>query len=233
MSHVIGLPPIVRHARPELRARVAPEVLAGRRISALAITEPSAGSDVASIQTTAQRRGDHYLVNGSKTFITSGMRADFYTVAVRTGGPGHGGISLLVVERGTPGFSQTPLEKMGWWCSDTATLYFEDCRVPAENLLGRENEGFRYVMENFNSERIYMAAGCNGFSLACLEEAVAYARERKTFGTPLVEKQVLRQTRTSLSPNATLGSTALSIPLPSLVKRNRPDAVRSCARSSS
>ena len=192
MSHVIGLPPIVRHARPELRARVAPEVLAGRRISALAITEPSAGSDVASIQTTAQRRGDHYLVNGSKTFITSGMRADFYTVAVRTGGPGHGGISLLVVERGTPGFSQTPLEKMGWWCSDTATLYFEDCRVPAENLLGRENEGFRYVMENFNSERIYMAAGCNGFSLACLEEAVAYARERKTFGTPLVEKQALR-----------------------------------------
>jgi len=193
MSHNIGTPPIVRAAQPHIRERVVPGILAGEKISALAITEPGGGSDVAALRTRAVRDGDDYVLNGSKTFITSGMRADYYTVAVRTGEEGHRGISLILVERDRPGFSRTPLEKkMGWWCSDTATLYFDDCRVPAENLLGEENEGSRLIMQNFNHERLFMAAGCNGFSQACLDEAAAYARERRTFGRPLIEHQVIR-----------------------------------------
>ncbi|WP_142810776.1 acyl-CoA dehydrogenase family protein [Tepidiphilus olei] len=193
LSHTIGTPPIVRGGSPELKARVLPGILSGEKISALAITEPSGGSDVANLRTRAVRDGDHYVVNGSKTFITSGMRADYYTVAVRTGGPGRDGISLLLIERDRPGFSRTALErKMGWWASDTATLYFEDCRVPVGNLLGEENRGFRLIMENFNQERIFLAAGCNGFSRVCYEEALNYARQRHTFGRPLAEHQVVR-----------------------------------------
>src|SRR6266851_1712890 len=165
---------------------------ARRKISALAITEPGAGSDVANLQTRARREGGHYVVNGSKTFITSGMRADYYTVAVRTGAPGKGGISLLVIERDTPGFTRSPLKKMGWWASDTATLYFDDCRVPVGHLLGEENQGFTLIMRNFNRERLGMAAGCAGYAQVCLDEAVAYARERETFGRKLIEHQVIR-----------------------------------------
>lgn len=192
-SHTIGAPPIARAARPEIKARVLPEILSGEKISALAITEPGGGSDVAAISTTARRDGDHYVINGSKIFITSGMRADYYTVAVRTGEAGHGGLSMLLVERDTPGFSRTPLErKMGWWCSDTAALYFDDCRVPVENLLGEENRGSKLIMQNFNSERISLAAGAIGFARTCLDEAIAYAQERKTFGKRLIEHQVIR-----------------------------------------
>ncbi len=191
-SHTIGAPPIAFAGSDELKRRVLPEILSGRKISALAITEPSGGSDVASLKTTARRHGDYYIVNGSKTFITSGMRADYYTVAVRTGGPGRGGVSLLVIERDTPGFTRTPLKKMGWWASDTATLYFDDCRVPAGNLLGEENQGFRLIMRNFNRERLGMAAGCTGYARVCLDEAAAYARERQTFGKRLIEHQVIR-----------------------------------------
>jgi acyl-CoA dehydrogenase len=132
------------------------------------------------------------VVNGSKTFITSGLRADYYTVAVRTGGEGAGGISLLLVERGAPGFSATPLEKMGWWASDTATLYFDDCEVPAENLIGDEGAGFFGLMLNFNNERFALAAGAYAFSVVCLDEALAWARERVTFGRPLITRQVIR-----------------------------------------
>jgi acyl-CoA dehydrogenase len=191
-SHTIGAPPIAFAGSLELKRRVLPEILSGRKISALAITEPSGGSDVANLLTTARRHGDHYVVNGTKTFITSGMRADYYTVAVRTGGPGRGGVSLLVIERDTPGFTRTSLKKMGWWASDTATLYFDDCRVPAGNLLGEENQGFRLIMRNFNRERLGMAAGCTGYARVCLDEATAYARERRTFGQPLIEHQVIR-----------------------------------------
>lgn len=192
MSHTIGSPPVAVAGSPELKARVLPDVLAGRKIAALAITEPSGGSDVASLRTTARRDGDYYVLNGEKTFITSGMRADFITVAVRTGGPGRSGVSLILVEADTPGFSRTPLKKMGWWASDTATLHFDDCRVPAGNLLGEENNGFALIMRNFNRERLGMAAGCIGAARTCLEETVNYARERHTFGKPLSEHQVIR-----------------------------------------
>lgn len=193
MSHSIGAPPIARAGREELKARVLPQILAGEKISALAVTEPSGGSDVASLRTTARREGDHYVVNGTKTFITSGMRADYVTVAVRTGDEGLAGISLLLIERDTPGFSRTPLDrKMGWWCSDTATLYFDNCRVPAGNLLGEENGGFLLIMQNFNHERLGLAASCNGYAQVCLDEAADYARSRRTFGKPLIAHQVIR-----------------------------------------
>jgi acyl-CoA dehydrogenase len=192
MSHTIGSPPIARAARPHVKARVLPDVLSGRKISALAITEPGGGSDVANLRTRARRDGDHYVVSGEKTFITSGMRADYLTVAVRTGGEGAGGVSLLLIEGDTPGLSRTKLKKMGWWASDTATLFFDDCRVPADNLIGEEGQGFKLIMHNFNSERMGMAAGCIGFARVCVEDAIAYAKERKTFGKPLAQHQVIR-----------------------------------------
>ncbi len=191
-SFYISQPPILKLGSDELKARILPETISGRKIGALAITEPGAGSDVASLTTTAVRQGDEYVVNGSKTFITSGMRADYYTVAVRTGGPGMGGVSLLVIERDRPGFTRTPLKKMGWWCSDTATLYFEDCRVPVGNRLGAENQGFRAIVSNFNYERLDMVAISTASAQLCYEEALAYARERKTFGKRLADHQVIR-----------------------------------------
>jgi acyl-CoA dehydrogenase len=192
MSHTIGSPPIARAARPAIKARVLPEVLSGRKISALAITEAGGGSDVANLVTRARRDGDHYVVSGEKTFITSGMRADYLTVAVRTGGDGAGGVSLLLIEGNTPGLSRTQLKKMGWWASDTATLHFDDCRVRCENLIGEEGQGFKLIMQNFNSERMGMAAGCTAFARVCVEEAIAYAKERKTFGKPIAQHQVIR-----------------------------------------
>ncbi|WP_315781335.1 acyl-CoA dehydrogenase family protein [Bradyrhizobium sp. SZCCHNPS1003] len=192
MSHTIGAPPIARAAQPQVRARVLPEILAGRKISALAITEPSGGSDVANLRTKAVRDGDHYVVSGEKTFITSGMRADYITVAVRTGGPGPAGVSLLLVPGDTPGLTRTKLDKMGWWASDTATLHFDGCRVPVENLIGEEGQGFKLIMHNFNSERMGMAASCTAYARVCLDDAIAYAKERQTFGKPLAQHQVIR-----------------------------------------
>jgi acyl-CoA dehydrogenase len=191
-SHGIGAPPIARVGCAALKARVLPGILAGEKISALAITEPSGGSDVARLRTTARREGAQYVVNGEKAFITSGLRADYFTVAVRTGGPGASGVSLLLIERERPGFSRTPLKKMGWWCSDTALLRFEDCRVPLDNLIGEENTGFRTIMLNFNAERLGMAAMAVGFAQVCLEEALDWARTRQTFGQTLLGHQVVR-----------------------------------------
>lgn len=192
MSHTIGCPPIAKLGSPYLQKKVLPGVLSGEKISALAITEPGGGSDVANLKTTAKRDGNDYIVRGEKTFITSGMRADYYTVAVRTGDPGMGGISLLLIERDRAGFSRTPLRKMGWWASDTATLHFDDCRVPAENLIGSENAGFRGIMLNFNDERLGLAASSIGFARVAYEDALDYARQRETFGKHLIRHQVIR-----------------------------------------
>ncbi|HBP6093833.1 TPA: acyl-CoA dehydrogenase [Pseudomonas aeruginosa] len=189
----IGLPPVVKWARPEVRERVVPAVLRGEKIMALAVTEPSGGSDVANLKTRAVRDGDHYRVSGSKTFITSGVRADYYTVAVRAGGEGFAGISLLLVEKGTAGFSVgRKLKKMGWWASDTAELFFDDCRVPAENLIGVENAGFACIMANFQSERLALAVMANMTAQLALEESLRWAREREAFGKPIGKFQVLR-----------------------------------------
>ena len=191
-SHSIGAPPIARAGSAALKARVLPEIISGKRISALAITEPSGGSDVADLRTSARRDGEFYVVNGEKTFITSGMRADYITTAVRTGGPGAGGVSLLLIEGATPGLSRTALKKMGWWASDTATLHFDNCRVPVGNLLGVEGGGFKLIMHNFNDERLTMAAGATAAAHVCLDEATQYAKERHTFGKPLAQHQVIR-----------------------------------------
>lgn len=192
MVHGIGLPPIIAIGSEEMKERIAPDVLAGKKRISLAITEPSGGSDVASLKTRARRDGDKFIVNGSKMFITGGMRADYFTVAVRTGGPGMGGISLLLIEADRAGVSRTKLEKMGWWASDTAAVYFQDVEVPAENLIGGENQGFIGIMLNFNGERLGMASGANASARTCLVEAAAWAQQRETFGKRLADHQVIR-----------------------------------------
>ncbi|MEJ5057955.1 MULTISPECIES: acyl-CoA dehydrogenase family protein [unclassified Pseudomonas] len=189
----IGLPPILKWATPDVRDRVVPQVLSGEKISALAITEPGGGSDVANLQTRAVRDGDFYRVSGSKTFITSGVRADYYTVAVRTGEPGFAGISLLMIEKGTPGFTVgRQLKKMGWWASDTAELFFDDCRVPVGNLIGSENMGFACIMGNFQSERLALALMANMTAQLALEESLKWARQREAFGKPIGKFQVIK-----------------------------------------
>jgi acyl-CoA dehydrogenase len=189
----IALPPIWRAGSPELRARICPGVLAGESIMALAITEPSGGSDVSNLRTRAVRDGDHYVVNGAKTFITSGVRADHVTVAVRTGGAGFGGVSLLVIDKGTPGFTVGKnLQKMGWWASDTAELFFDDCRVHESNLVGPENMGFPLIMMNFQAERLSLAVMAYMTAQMALEACLDYVKTRETFGKPLSKHQVIR-----------------------------------------
>src|SRR6185369_14580216 len=167
--------------------------LAGEKIGALAITEPGGGSDVGHLTTTAIKDGDHYIVNGAKTYITSGVRADFVTTAVRTGGPGHRGVSLLVVEKGTPGFTvDRALAKMGWHCSDTAELSYVDVRVPVANLVGEEGSGFYQIAEQFVVERIALAVHAYGIAARSLALTAAYCRDRETFGKPLMANQVVR-----------------------------------------
>ncbi len=192
MTHGIGLPPVLSMGSEEMKRRIAVPVLSGDAIIALGITEPSGGSDVANLRTKAVRDGNHYVVNGSKMFITSGMRADYLTCAVRTGGEGAGGVSLLLIDMASPGVSRARLDKMGWRCSDTAAIYFEDVRVPIENLIGPENGGFIGIMRNFNSERLGMAMGCCAFARVCLAEAAAWAQTRETFGKALVKHQSIR-----------------------------------------
>ena len=194
-SHNIGLPPVLRYGSKDLQQLVIPPVLRGEKIAALAITEPSGGSDVAALRCTATRDGPDYLINGEKVFITSGMRADFITVAVRTGetgSKGSGGLSMILVPADVAGLSRTRLKKMGWWCSDTAHLRFDSVRVPAAYLLGEEGAGFKIIMTNFNGERLSMSAMALGFAQACFDEALDWARQRKTFGSTLLEHQVVR-----------------------------------------
>lgn len=174
--------------------------LRGEMIGSLAITEPGGGSDVGHLRTTAVRDGDHYIVNGSKTFITSGVRADFVVTAVRTGGPGAGGVSLLVVERDTPGFEVSRrLEKMGWRASDTAELSFVDARVPAANLVGAENTGFQQIAQAFVSERVALAAQAYSSAQRCLDLTLQWCRDRETFGRPLITRQAVQNTVTEMA----------------------------------
>lgn len=192
MSHGIALPPVLALGSDDLQARIIPPVLAGDWVAALAVTEPGGGSDVANLCTTATLDGDQYVLRGEKVFITSGMRADLITVAARTGGPGGGGISLFAVQGHPEGLSRSPMHKMGWWCSDTATLRFDDVRVPASNRIGSEGMGFLGLMHNFNGERLGLAAVAWAFSQECIDEAVAWAQTRQTFGKPLISRQVIR-----------------------------------------
>ncbi len=198
----ISIPPILALGTEEQKARFVPPVLKGEKISALGITEPDAGSDVANIRTRALRHEGYYRVSGSKMFITSGARADQLTCAVRTGGEGYQGISLLVIPSDSPGYAVSKkLRKMGWWASDTAQIFLEECRVPVENLLGREGQGFYGIMENFQHERLQLSVMANMTSQMALEESLRYAKEREAFGRALTGFQV---TRHKLADMATL-----------------------------
>ncbi|WP_262282668.1 acyl-CoA dehydrogenase family protein [Micromonospora sp. MA102] len=202
-THGIALPHIVAAcgdkagpgaAGPQhLIERYVRPTLAGTMIGALAITEPGGGSDVAGIRTSARRDGDHYVVNGSKTYITSGIRADFVTTAVCTVLPGSGDLSLLVIDKGTPGFTVgRRLEKLGWHCSDTAELSFVDVRVPAANRVGPEDTGFLAIMQQFATERLSLATQAYATAQRCVELATRWCRDRSTFGRPLASRQLVR-----------------------------------------
>lgn len=191
--HGISLPSIVQFAAEHIKQEVVPAVLCGQKRISLAVTEPSGGSDVANIQTKAIKNGEYYIVSGSKTFITGGMKANWYSTAVRTGDAGAGGVSLLLIPAHLAGIERTALnKKQGWWCSDTATIYFDNVQVPAVNLIGQENKGFQAIMANFNTERLGLVVDMEAFSRVCLEEAVNWAKHRHTFGKRLADHQAIR-----------------------------------------
>lgn len=200
MTCGIALPHLVSAGDTEQVERWVRPTLEGSKIGSLAVTEPDGGSDVAHLRTSAKRDGDDYILNGAKTFITSAYRADFVTTAVRTGDAGAQGISLLVVERGTPGFEVSgKLAKMGWQSSDTAELSFVDCRVPAQNLVGVENTGFAQVAEHFVTERLTLAVQAYAGAQRALDLTVQWCRDRETFGRPLISRQHVRQTLTEMA----------------------------------
>jgi acyl-CoA dehydrogenase len=188
----ISIGPLSRFASDEFRTTTLPEIIAGRAHSSLAITEPGGGSDVANMQTKAEPDGNGWRLNGAKAFITGGMEAEWFVVGARTAPGGLRGISLFLVPADAPGFDRAPLaKKQGWWASSQASLYFEDCKLPAEALIGPENAGFIAIMENFNYERLGMIAGVLGMMETCYAAALDWARERKTFGKRLIEHQVI------------------------------------------
>ncbi len=192
-THGIGLPHLIEAGDPGQIERVARPVLAGERIVSLAITEPDAGSDVAGLTTRAVREGDEYVVSGAKLFITSGTRADVFTTAVRTGGDGAGGLSLVLIDANAPGVEvSAPLKKMGWWCSDTAEIRFDAVRVPITNLVGPEHGGFLQIMQQFASERLSMAVQAHATAQRCVDLTIGYAKQRETFGRPIASRQVVR-----------------------------------------
>ena len=192
-THGIALPHMVQAQDETLIEKYVRPTLAGTMIGALAITEPDGGSDVAGIRTCAVRDGDHYVVNGAKTYITSGVRADFVTTAVCTDFPGSGSLSLLVIDKGTPGFTVgRRLEKLGWHCSDTAELSFVDVRVPVRNRVGPEDTGFLAIMQQFAAERLSLATQAYATAQRCVDLTVRWCRDRQTFGRPLVSRQVVR-----------------------------------------
>ena len=196
LVHTDMASPHLAHAgSPEQQARWMPGIISGECITAVAVTEPDAGSDVKGIRTVARRDGDHYVLNGSKVFITNGVLANLYFVAAKTDPAGGSkGISIFAVEKGTPGFTVARrLEKMGWRSSDTAELAFQDCRVPAANLIGEEHRGFYAIMRNFQTERIAIGAMAMGESARAIELTLDYVRTRKAFGAPLWDKQAVRQ----------------------------------------
>ncbi|WP_406267429.1 acyl-CoA dehydrogenase family protein [Nocardia sp. NBC_00881] len=196
----ISVPHLVASGNAEQLERWVRPTLVGEKIGSLAITEPGGGSDVGHLTTTARRDGDHYIVNGAKTYITSGVRADFVVTAVRTGGPGSGGISLLVVDKGTPGFTVSrKLDKMGWLASDTAELSYVDVRVPTENLVGQENSGFHQIAGAFVSERVALAVQAYSSAQRCLDLTLEWVRNRETFGRPLISRQAVQNTVTEMA----------------------------------
>jgi len=187
----IATPIISVLGTPEQKAEFLIPALKGEKIAALGVTEPGCGSDVASLQTRAETQGDDYVINGAKTYITNGGQADFITLAVRTGGPGHKGVSLVLFPTDTKGFAVgKKLEKLGNHSSNTALLFFEDCRIPRRYLLGEENRGFTYIMKNFQGERLVAAITSYASSELILQETIQYTRDRQAFGRRVIDFQV-------------------------------------------
>jgi acyl-CoA dehydrogenase len=231
-SHGIALPPIVRFGTEEQQRRFVTPCLTEGKIAALAVTEPGGGSDVAALATRAERDGDHYVVTGAKTFITSGTRADFVTTAVRTGGSGHGGVSLLVIERGTPGFTVSKkLRKTGWWASDTAELVFDGCRVPVANRIGPEHGAFPMIMMNFASERLMLAGQCVAIAQLAYRESIAYARERQAFGKPLTGFQVTRHKLADMASRIAAARALTGEAVTRVLRGEQPTALASMAKN--
>jgi len=196
LVHTDMASPHLQHAGTKAQiARYMPDLIAGRRIAAVAMTEPDAGSDLASMRTTARLEGNEWVLNGTKMYITNGVYGDVYFVAAKTGEPGRNHqVSMFIVEKGTPGFGVArPLKKQGWLSSDTAELVFENCRIPAENLLGEENRGFHALMRNLQNERIVLGAQAMGEAAKAIELTLDWVRNRKAFGATLWEKQTIRQ----------------------------------------
>lgn len=186
----IACPHIIASGNQALIDKYVKPTLSGDMIGSLALTEPGGGSDVNNFTTSAKLDGDHYVINGAKTFITSGVRADYVVTAVRTGGRGAGGLSLIIVDKDTPGFTVSrKLNKMGWLCSDTAELSYVDVRVPVENLVGAENSGFAQIAGAFVSERIGLAVLAYSTAQRALDVTVEWCRNRETFGRPLISRQ--------------------------------------------
>lgn len=199
-THGIALPHLIAAGDPEQIDRWVRPTLAGEKIGSLAITEPGGGSDVGHLRTSAVRDGDSFIVNGSKTYITSAVRADFVVTAVRTGGPGASGVSLLVVEKDSPGFTVTrKLDKMGWRSSDTAELSYVDVRVPAANLVGAENSGFSQIAQAFVTERSSLAVQAYASAQRCLDLTLDWVRNRETFGKPLIARQSVQDAVTEMA----------------------------------
>ena len=199
-SRNIMLGPLTELANEKIKLKALPDLMSGKKGGSLGITEPGGGSDVARMKTTARKDGNEWVLNGSKTFITGGMQASYFVIGARTGKEGLGGISLFFIEADTPGFTRSSIDKkMGWWSSDTATLYFDNCRIPADNLMGEENKGFLAIMNNFNYERYMMGAQMLGMAKRCFEECVRYSQERQTFGKNLIEHQVIRHKLADMS----------------------------------
>ena len=208
-THGIAVPHVAAWGSMDLVDRYVRPTLSGELIGALAVTEPSGGSDVAALRTTARREGAHFVVNGAKTYITSGIRADFVTTAVRTGQTGYGGISLLVIDKGLPGFAVSePLDKMGWRCSDTAELAFTDVRVSVSQLVGDEGAGFLMIMKQFQSERLAMATQAWAMAQRCLDLSLAWVKDRDTFGRPLAARQVVRHKLAEMARQVWVAKTA-------------------------
>ncbi len=219
----IGLPPVFYLGTEEQKQKWIPPVLAGEKIAALGITEPGTGSDVAGIRTKAEKQGDHYVLNGSKIFITSGVRADYISVLARTGPDPHGGLTFFLIEKGMPGFTVSrSLKKTGWRASDTGELAFDNVKVPASHRLGPEGSGFVQLMKNFQSERLSLAIQAYNIAEICVDEAVAYAKQRQAFGKNLTGFQVIRH---KLADMATKAFTAKSLTYQCAERMNRGEYI--------
>jgi acyl-CoA dehydrogenase len=237
LTHGIALPHMVASGDAHLIETFVRPTLAGELIGALGITEPGGGSDVAGIRTRAVRDGDSWVVDGAKLYITSGVRADFVTTAVRTGGEGHGGVSLLVVERDRPGFTVSrKLDKMGWRCSDTAELSYSGVRVPAHNLVGAEGTGFVQIAQQFQTERLSLAVQAYATAQRCFDLTSAWVRERETFGGRLSSRQVVRHKMAEMAREIDVARTytrsvatrCLGEPMPMETAMAKNTAVKAC-----